>query len=113
MREWSEKVWARHGDTHSQWKGGISKDANGYIKLNINLIEPKYHCMCDKSGWVLEHRYVMAKSIQRPLTRKDIIHHLDGDVSNNSLDNLELTTRAEHMRTHKSWLKMRPELCMV
>lgn len=110
MKVWSEKKWARHGKDHSQWKGGRSVDSYGYVKLNINLIEPEFQCMCDSSGWVLEHRYLVAKSIGRPLTRKDIIHHLDHNHSNNKLDNLELTTRGEHMRFHESWKTMRPEL---
>lgn len=109
MREWSDKKWTRHGIKHSQWKGGKSKDAKGYIKLNINLIEPEFWCMCDKSGWVLEHRYIMAKFLNRPLTRHEIIHHKDHNISNNSLENLELTTRGNHMRFHESWKIMKPE----
>lgn len=109
MKIWSKQLWARHGADHSQWRGGRSKDAKGYIKLNINLIETQYQCMCDKSGWVLEHRYVMAKFLGRPLTKHDIIHHLDKDNTNNLIENLELTTRKDHMRSHKSWEIMRPE----
>lgn len=108
---WSKKKWARHGPQHSQWKGGRSIDGKGYYKLNINLIEPEYHCMCDKSGWVLEHRYIMAKALNRPLTRKDLIHHRDHDRTNNALENLELTNRSDHMRSHESWKTMRPEYC--
>ena len=108
MKQWSNKKWARHGPEHSQWRGGISKDSKGYTKLNINLIDPIYHNMCDSSGWVLEHRYRMACKIGRPLNKNEIIHHIDGDISNNNLENLELTTRADHMRSHKSWEIMRP-----
>ena len=110
MKNWSNKKWARHGPEHSQWKGGRSIDAKGYIKLNINLIEPKFQCMCDSSGWVLEHRYLVAKHLGRPLTRKDLVHHIDHNHTNNSIENLELTTRGEHMRLHESWKTMRPEL---
>ena len=109
MMKWSNKKWARHGPEHSQWKGGKSVDAKGYQKRNIHLVEEGFHCMCDKSGWVLEHRYQMAKHIGRPLTRNEIVHHKDGDRSNNHIDNLELTSRSEHMRKHESWKTMRPE----
>jgi hypothetical protein len=108
MKVWSNKKWARHGEAHSQWKGGRSIDGKGYYKLNINLIEPQFHCMCDKSGWVLEHRYIMAVYLGRPLTRKEIIHHKDHNKSNNDVSNLELTTRGDHMRSHESWKTMRP-----
>lgn len=109
MKEWSSKKWARHGPNHSQWKGGRSIDAKGYVKLNINLIEPEFQSMCDKSGWVLEHRYILAKKLGRVLTRYDLVHHIDHNIANNSPDNLELTTRSDHMRTHESWKTMRPE----
>ena len=46
---------------------------------------------------VFEHRFLMEKKIGRELTDKDIVHHIDGNSLNNSLENLVLTTRAEHM----------------
>ena len=109
MREWSTKKQARRGPEHSQWKGGKSKDRYGYTKLNINLIEPEYQCMCDSSGWVLEHRYLMAKTIGRPLTKQELVHHKNHNKEDNSSENLELTTRGDHMRSHESWKTMRPE----
>lgn len=109
MREWSTKKQARRGPEHSQWKGGESVDKYGYFKLNINLIDLEYQSMCDSSGWVLEHRYLLAKKPGRPLTKQEIVHHKNHNHTDNSLDNLELTTRGEHMRSHKSWKIMRPE----
>lgn len=46
------------------------------------------------------HRYLMEQCIGRSLSFNEIVHHKDGDIFNNDLSNLELITRAEHMRRH-------------
>ena len=47
-----------------------------------------------------EHRFIVEKSIGRKLTPNEIVHHIDGNKRNNSLDNLMIMTRAEHARLH-------------
>jgi len=50
-----------------------------------------------------EARRVMAKHIGRPLTTGEIVHHIDGNCSNNSMDNLILfPNHKAHMRWHHS-----------
>lgn len=50
---------------------------------------------------VHEHRHVAEAKVGRKLTRHDIVHHKDGDKGNNHPDNLEVMTRAEHVREHR------------
>ncbi len=48
-----------------------------------------------------EHRLVMEKHIGRKLTKKEVVHHIDGDKSKNELDNLMLfPTKSAHTRYH-------------
>lgn len=40
--------------------------------------------------YVMEHRHVMAEALGRPLEAWETVHHIDGDITNNNLANLQL-----------------------
>jgi len=60
----------------------------------------KGHPMADSRGRVLEHRYLMSEHLGRLLTKFEVVHHIDGDVGNNSIDNLKLVSESEHRHLH-------------
>ena len=49
----------------------------------------------------VEHRVIMERHLGRKLASTEIVHHIDGDKLNNSLDNLVITTRADHANMHR------------
>lgn len=51
-------------------------------------------------SWKYEHRLVVEKDLGRVLRSDEVIHHMDGDKANNSLDNLLLTNQADHRKYH-------------
>lgn len=77
------------GAKNSAWKGGRLLRNDGYVLL-----------WRPDGRHVLEHRVVMASALGRPLTTREVVHHRDGNKSNNALENLELTNPVDHGRTH-------------
>jgi HNH endonuclease len=67
----------------------------------------KYKKIKLKDGSTIdEHRLVMEQHLGRKLTSNEVVHHKDGDKFNNSLDNLEVMSRAEHSRMHMTGRKL-------
>lgn len=66
-------------------------------------------------GWVMEHKYVIEKSIGRLLTRSDIVHHKNHDRSDNRIENLELMNRRSHARKHaeEAGKQIGKQLCSI
>lgn len=88
-----QKIW----DTRK--RNGIIKnvgdkviDSRGYVRIKITETNGK---RCD-AVWKMEHRVVVEKSIGRLLTSVEAVHHIDGNHSNNSIDNLVILTKREH-----------------
>lgn len=67
--------------------------------------------MANKNGIILEHRLVMAEHLGRYLTKDEIVHHLDGDMTNNDVSNLVITVREKHNSYHPKTKKYVTLVC--
>jgi len=74
-------------------------DERGYISVRIKR-NSKFYDMSG-NGIILEHRLIMAKYLGRSLKSWEHVHHIDGNKSNNDIDNLELKDGSIHLSMHK------------
>ena len=89
------------GINHPRWKGGKWKKQSGYIAL----WKPK-HPYANPYGYVYEHRLVVEEKIGRYLKPIERTHHLDGDKTNNRLENLVLCdSQSSHSLLHQEMEK--------
>jgi len=59
------------------------------------------HPMAQKSGYLMEHRLVMAEHLGRMLERGEVVHHKNEIKTDNRIENLELLGKIEHDRLPK------------
>ena len=112
--EWRNKISLSRspyvGSKHPSWKGG-RRIRRGYVYIWV-----KEHPNKTTDGVMAEHRLVMEKSLGRYLTKEERVHHLNGNKSDNKLENLILfPNENEHERWHykndkKQRLKNNPNL---
>lgn len=85
---------ARRGTANQRYNGGICIRDDGRAVV------------CGRDGSVRYfYRVLMEAHLGRPLKASEIVHHVNGDQSDDRLENLRLLTRAEHIGIHRDDLE--------
>lgn len=86
----------QHGKTAPD--GHVTINSDGYAQEKVPA---DWKFLGKMSGygsgrWILQHRKVMAEHLNRPLTKDDIVHHKNGNRTDNRIENLQLVTPNSH-----------------
>lgn len=96
------------GDKAAHWKGGTKMDRE---RIMIHLPD---HPHAQSNGYVYRYRLVAEKMLGRLLRTDEIVHHIDGDESNDDPSNLLVMTQKDHASKYDARRKsvgVIPEAC--
>lgn len=86
---------ANSGKNSGNFKGYRRKAQKGYIAR----YEPD-HPSASKAGLVMEHRLVVEKALGITLPKEFDVHHINGDKTDNRIENLAIMTHSAHTIFH-------------
>jgi len=69
---------------------------DGYVMMRCGVIPRS----AKGARYKLVHRIIAEHMLGRPLRRDEVVHHKNGDRSDNYPSNLEVTTQAKHAKLH-------------
>lgn len=80
--------------------GAANGRYNGGLCFNRKL--GRWVIVCRDYSLMYYYRGVMAAELGRLLNPNEIVHHVNGDMQDDRPENLQVTTRAEHMNMHRA-----------
>ena len=86
---------SQRGKNNSNFKGRMK--IRGYWRVYM-----PNHPYTSSQKYVREHRLVMERHLGRILLPTELVHHINGDIEDNRIENLMLFSRSEHMRYHRN-----------
>lgn len=83
------------GSAHPRWRERII-GSQGYVKVRVGVGHP----LADPEGYAYEHLVVWCAAGNARPDATQIVHHINGDRSDNRIENLELMARSAHGKHH-------------
>jgi hypothetical protein len=101
---------SRHyvGDRSAHWKGGVR------LERGRVLVHRPDHPDAQQSGYIYRYRLVAEQMLGRRLKADEVVHHIDGDETNDDPGNLLVMGQAEHASRYDARRRARgviPERC--
>ena len=93
--EFLNRSISKRGERASNWNGGVKVTKRGYRQV----LSPE-HKRADSAGYVMEHILVWEKETGFPVPDGCCIHHLNGNKSDNRIENLCLMAFGAHTVFH-------------
>lgn len=90
----TNKYWCSWNCYNLARKGVARKEAR-YSRGYRYLFKPE-HPDCSKQGYIAEHRLIGEIKLGRRLSKKEVVHHINGLRDDNRIENIVVCTRAEH-----------------
>lgn len=94
----SNPMYGRTREQSPNWKGGRKVRKDGYVLIAAPIEHPYPAYKKGNSAYILEHRLIMERIVGRYLLPTEVVHHRDGNPSNNAPENLQLfDSQADHI----------------
>jgi hypothetical protein len=84
------------GAGNPKWRGGRIVDPNG----RVLIYAPDHPNPTTNGTHVYEYRLIAELQLGRFLRSDEIVHHKNGDPTDNRPENLEVMTQAQHLLAH-------------
>lgn len=88
--------FGKRGADAPTWRGGFTS-SRGYVYV----FKPE-HARANRKGYVAQHVLIAEATLGRELLRGEVVHHIDGDKSNNDGSNLWVCSASAHALAHRS-----------
>lgn len=98
--EFRNRSEAKSGENAYNWNGGRKLTPKGYAQVLV-----PGHRRADKNGYVMEHIVVFEKATGITIPENCCIHHLNGNKSDNRIQNLCMMQHTAHTVFHHTGLK--------
>jgi hypothetical protein len=87
---------SRAGARNGMWRGGVVKCSDG----RIAIYSPGHPFPNFNKLYVYRYRLIMEAHLGRYLLPDELVHHKNGNCSDDRIENLQIMSRSQHTKKH-------------